>query len=444
MKTRLTDEFVLFGASGDLARNKLIPALFTVFSTGKRAHFIGFGRTILTTESFRDIVRTSVLADRPDADLHTLEKFVASWDYRSGGYDIKGLAGLPKAGKNTFRYYYLSIPSDTSLIRNICDGLKLHGHITRHSVIVLEKPFGTDFTSAEALNRILLDHFAEKQLYRIDHYLARDLVQDLLALRFANPIFEHIWNGKYIESISIEIKEEEGIRSRGQYYDRSGAIRDMIQNHALQLLAFSVMRQPKDLTPESIHREKIRVMERIRLFETAAEPAIRVGQYKGYTDELHVAKDSLTETSASLQVEIDLPKWRGVPIRILTGKKLNEKTTDIIVEFRNVGHSLWAKDGCTIMNNQIRINVQPRNEISLRVNSEFDSKLKCAYPTELRFGFADNAFILNKPYENALRDLFERDRSMYIGSKEILAAWRFIDGVIKKIDENRAGVLERY
>jgi glucose-6-phosphate 1-dehydrogenase len=437
-------EFVLFGASGDLAKEKLYPALFAVFDAGQKANYIGFARTEMTTNQFRDFVRNAVKAKNKELNAEKLEEFVASWNYVFGSYDANGIAAIPKCGKNFFRYYYLAIPTSAELVKNICEALAVDNCISPDSTIVLEKPFGFDFASANELNKILSKHFSEKQIYRIDHYLARDLVQDLLALRFANPIFEQIWNGKYIEEIRIEIKEEEGIKNRGQYYEKAGAIRDMLQNHALQLLSFAVMAQPKDLSSQAIHKEKIKVINNLKLFNYGSVEPIEIGQYEDYRSEQYVAKDSLVETMAQLVVEVDSPKWRRVPIKIMSGKKLDKKTTDIIVEFKKHGHSLWDAEECEILNNRIRINVQPYNDISLRLNSDFDPRQKCAFPTELRFGFQDNSFMLQEPYENALRDLFNHDQSIFIGSKEILASWKFIDGVISKIDAKRKKILKQY
>lgn len=325
MQQKTQHEFVLFGASGDLAKEKLFPALYTVFASGKRANFIGYARTPMSTEEFRKIVKNSVKSRGKKVDEKILSEFVASWIYVAGSYDSKGLEKLPKCGKNFYRYYYLAIPTSAELVQNICEGLAQDDCIAPDSVIVLEKPFGFDYASAQKLNRILGKYFSEKQIYRIDHYLARDLVQDLLALRFANPIFEQIWNGKYIEEIRIEIKEQEGIRGRGQYYEKAGAIRDMLQNHALQLLELTVMNQPKNLTPEAIHKEKLKVIKKMKLYEFGNEMPIKIGQYKGYRDEPFVAKDSLVETKAEIAVEVDLPKWRRVPIRIMFRQKNGQK-----------------------------------------------------------------------------------------------------------------------
>ncbi len=439
-------EFILFGASGDLARQKLYPALFHLFDVTAPMRYIGFARSEMIASVFHDIVRASVLTQDKNADSAKLEAFVLAWTYVSGSYDAKGIGQIAQCEDGTEsveRFFYLSIPSGEELIMSIVRGLKKHGLIDNQSAIVLEKPFGFDYASAKKINRFLARYFTEQQTYRIDHYLAKDLVQDLLALRFANPVFEPVWNGKYIDRIEIEIKETEGIRNRGQYYDSSGAMRDMIQNHALQLLAFTVMRQPDTVSAESIHKEKIAVLKKIRLWDDSVQ-AVAIGQYAGYRNEPYVAPASLTETKASLKVRIDTPAWRTVPITVVSGKKLDKKTTDITIYFKKRPHSMWDASGCSLQENVIRINVAPDNDIRLTLNSDFDLQKKCAFPTELRFGFQNNQYILNEPYENALRDLFTKDQSIFINSKEIALSWKFIDDVLARISSLREAMLEIY
>ncbi|NCQ06283.1 MAG: glucose-6-phosphate dehydrogenase (NADP(+)) [Candidatus Moranbacteria bacterium] len=436
-------EFVLFGASGDLAKEKLYPALFDVFQPTDTIRYIGYARTVIRNDAFKKIVRDSVLKKYPEADAKKLDIFIDRFEYCSGTYDAHGIEQLKRNSSTVDRYYYLALPSSYTLLKDIVDGLSVHG-LNKKSIIVLEKPFGSDKLSAKRLNELLLKHFSEDQIYRIDHYLAKDLVQDMLAMRFANPIFWPIWNNTYIESITISIKESEGIRDRGQYYDQAGAIKDMIQNHAMQLLAFTVMDQPKSLSASAIHKEKIRIFENIQLFNNDTLHTLAIGQYEGYRNEQHIPADSMTETYASMTVEIDVPEWRGVPIRIVSGKKLDEKTTDIIITFKKTNSNLWEKEGCQIERNQIRINVQPHNDIHLRLNSEFNSTQKCALPINLHFGFKDNKHLLKDPYENALRDLFNNDQSIFIGSQEILLAWKFIDTVLETLNISRAKNLEIY
>lgn len=437
--------FVLFGASGDLAKQKLYPALFHLFNRAHSMKYIGFARSAMSTESFRTIIRDAVIASDKSVDQNVLEVFVSSWVYVSGAYDTSGIAQLAEqvGMQSGSRFFYLSVPSGLVLIRDIVRGLHTHGLVNDQACIVLEKPFGSDLFSARKINTILTRYFSERQIFRIDHYLAKDLVQDLLALRFANPIFEPVWNGKYIERIEIAIAETEGIRNRGQYYDQSGAIRDMIQNHALQLLSFTVMKQPENISAENIHKEKRDVLKKIRLWSNDME-SISIGQYKGYRNEPYVSPTSQTETYASLIVRVDTPAWRSVPIALISGKKMDKKTTDITIYFKKRPHTMWDATGCSLQHNVIRVNIAPDNDIRLTLNSDFDLQKKCAFPTELRFGFQNNQYILNDPYENALRDLFMKDQTIFIDSKEIEWSWKFVDTVLARIAPHREKMLKKY
>lgn len=437
-------EFILFGASGDLAKQKLYPALFHLFDENASLQYIGFARSEMSQEQFRKSVEASVMSQNENVDTQKLALFAARWTYVFGSYDESGLARLSAhTPHKKERFFYLSIPSSEELIRAIVQGLSSHNFINSQAAIVLEKPFGFDLPSAERMNTFLKEYFDEKQIFRIDHYLAKDLVQDMLALRFANPIFQPVWNGKYIDKIEIEIKETEGIRNRGQYYEQSGLIRDMIQNHALQLLAFTVMKQPRNLLASSIHKEKIAIFKDIKLWKNE-NASIAIGQYDGYRNEAYVDPLSIMETKASLTVYIDTPAWRNVPITIVSGKKLDKKTTDIMVYFKKQSHSMWDASGCSLHQNVIRVNVAPDNDIRLKLNSEFDLQKKCAFPTELRFGFQENQFILNEPYENALRDFFNKDQSIFINSEEIALSWKFIDDVLARINPIRKDILKIY
>lgn len=440
-------ELVLFGASGDLAKEKLYPALFDLFLRDEGVHVTGCGRTTFSDDEFREIVRKAVAAKRPRAERSDIKTFVSCFRYVSCSYDAAGmkplalaLRGIPK--KSLF--FYLAVPSEYGLIRNIVEGLAGNGLIAKSSSLALEKPFGSDTVSAKRLNALLAKYFDESQIYRLDHYLAKDMVRDLLALRFANPIFDPIWNSRYIREIQVVIHEDEGIRKRGQYYERSGAIRDMLQNHALQLLAFTVMDQPENLKPESIHREKIRIFRKLRLFGNDKLENISIGQYDGYRDEPFVTPDSQVETRATIRLEADTPKWKGVPMTISTGKKMPKRTTDITVVFRKPEHTLWEASGCSLAENRIRINIQPDNDIRLRLNSEFSTEKKCAFPADLRFGFADNLELFKEPYENALHDFFAKDQGTFLNAEEILLSWKLIDPVLAIIDPVRGKILEKY
>ncbi len=435
-------KFIIFGASGDLARKKLYPALFDLYLNNFHYdEYIGFGRKNFTDQEFRETVKTSVNGKKNG----NCENFAQSFKYINGSYNEIGLKNLKNAlaqqNENTF---YLSIPISFELVANILKGLKKHGLIDEKTKIVLEKPFGTDYKTAKDLNNLVLKYLKEEQIYRIDHYLAKDLVRDLWTLRFFNSIFEPLWNNQYIEKIVIQIKELAGIENRGEFYENIGAIRDVIQNHALQLLALTVMREPSKFTSESIQKEKIRILKNLKLFGKTKDQNIEIGQHKGYHQEPHVKKDSLTETSALIKTEINLPAWKGVPIFLVTGKKLNEQSTDIIVSFKFPKNHPWKNHPECLESNELCFNIQPKNHIELKLNFGFDPQKKCTAPIILKFGFQDNQFIFKDAYENALKDLYNGDQSIFLSSEEILLSWKFIDSVIKLINKDREKLLRIY
>lgn len=440
-------ELVLFGASGDLAKEKLYPALFDLFLRDEGVRVTGFGRSPFSHEEFKTLVQDAVAKKRKNAKQEDIEVFSSCFRYYSGAYDRQGMKPLADTLRGTPKqslFFYLAIPSSYELIESIIDGLDGNRLLGKTTSLALEKPFGSDLASAKKLNALLAKHLDETQIYRLDHYLAKDMVRDLFALRFANPVFDPVWNARYIKEISIEIWEDEGIRKRAEYYERSGAIRDMLQNHALELLAFTTMEQPKSQKPEDIHREKIKIFRKLRLFGNEKLENISVGQYDGYRKEPLVAEDSLVETKASIRLEIDTPRWRGVPTTIATGKKMPKKTTDITVIWKKPAHTLWEASGCALAENRITINIQPQNEIRLRLNSEFSTEKKCAYPADLRFAFSDNATIFKEPYDNALHDFFAKDQGTFLNAEEILLSWKFIDGVRAIIEPARKKLLETY
>lgn len=446
--------FVLFGASGDLAKEKLYPALFDLFLAGEKLRCIGFARTLIESDAFHMLVRASVLKQKPDAESTALESFLKYFSYVNGSYDTDGIASLKRhlserasGSEEETKHglsFYLAIPVEYDIIESIVTGLSSNGIINERSAIAIEKPFGLDGASASRLNALLDSYFSEEQIYRIDHYLAKGMVQDLFAFRFANPIFEPIWNNQYIEEIRVVIAEDSGIRKRGQYYERAGVIRDMLQNHALQLLAFTTMDQPENLKAASIHREKIRILRELRLFENSGLDAIEIGQYRGYREEAFVDPHSLVETSGTLRLEIDNAKWRGVPLIITSGKKMKRRSTDITILFKKKTCCLWDDTDCELQQNSLHINIQPDNDIRLRLNSEFNPEQKCAYPVDLRFGFLDNEYLFKDSYENALRDFFHRDQGIFLNAEEISLSWKLIDGALDLIRPVREEILKIY
>lgn len=426
--------FVLFGASGDLARKKIYPAIFQNYKDGFRCKYVGYGRTSISDIDFRKIVSESTKTD----DINFLSQF----SYIQGSYDREGLEKLRDLVDQE-NIFYLSIPNRLEIVEEIVYGLKSNELLNKKSQIVIEKPFGQDYQSAKELINILHTDIEEANIFPIDHYLAKDLVRNLITLRFANPIFENIWNNKNIEKIDINIFEKDGIGSRGQYYDNTGAIKDMIQNHGLQLLALVTMNQPSSFKSEYFHKEKELILNDLRILDNDFNPNIKIGQYEGYLNEEYVSKDSKTETYASIRFEVNSDRWNGVPINITTGKRLEKKHTEIKIYFRSLDDCLW-KDHCnTVTRNILTINIFPENNIRLSINTEFNPDVNLPDKKELVFGF-DHTDSIDLPYSNALKDIYSNEKSYTPSFEEILLSWKLIDRIEDWIDNNRDNILEIY
>ncbi len=429
------NNFVIFGASGDLARVKLFPALWEIDQKDYKCNYFGYGRTSFSNQEFQKIVEASV----PMAD----EEFISRFSYISGNYDISDLQKLHKALPKQKTTYYLSLPTRFEIIENLITGMKKIGLFDRDFQIVVEKPFGTDYSSASKLMTFLKKNVGEENIFLIDHYLAKDLVRNLISLRFANPVFENLWNNNFVQKIEILASETAGIGGRGEFYDKTGVIRDMIQNHALQILSLVTMNQPEEFFSQFVQKEKIQVLKNLRMYENEFGGNIEIGQYKGYLDEENITKDSLTETYAKLTVEMNNDRWHGVPIVIKTGKKLKEKRTQITIFFKGFEECLW-KENCSILTqNKLEINIYPENDIKLFVNSGVVSGDDKPKQIPLRFGFADE-HALPLPYANALVDIHHGDKSYSPSIDEILLSWKFIDQVEDWLDVQRNNLLKAY
>lgn len=429
------NNFVIFGASGDLAKVKLFPALWEINQKDYKCNYFGYGRTNFSNQEFGKIVKDSV----SDFD----KDFISRFSYITGNYDIAGLQKLREAlseGKTT---YYLSLPTRFEIIENLIIGMRESGLFERDFQIVIEKPFGTDYSSASNLMEFLKKNVGEENLFLIDHYLAKDLVRNLISLRFANPVFENIWNNKFVQKIEILASESVGIGDRGEFYDKTGAIRDMIQNHVLQILSLVTMNQPSEFSSQSIQDSKRQVLTNLRIFEDTFEGNIEIGQYLGYLKEDDVDSNSKTETYAKLNVEINNDRWRGVPIVIQTGKKLKEKRTQITIYFKGFDDCLW-KENCSILTqNKLEINIYPENDIRLFVNSGINTGENKPKQIPLRFGFADERE-LPLPYANALIDIYRHDKSYTPSIDEILLSWKFVDRIEKWFEGKRKDLLQEY
>ncbi len=424
--------FIVVGASGDLAKNYIFPALSNLYKTGTEFNYYGFGRTDFSAAQFSQIV-TIATENQQLTDRFT---------YVTGNYDHAGFAALKGKLKNPDSIFYLAIPTSYELVSAILTSLHDLHLVTPDSMVVIEKPFGTDLASAKLLMDRIKNTIGYSRVFLVDHYLTKELVKNIITLRFANPIFQNLWSNKFIKDITIVATETKGIDDRGQYYDKTGAIRDVIQNHCLQLASLITMCQPEAFSPHDFVKEKMSTLKNMRLFLDDFDASVSIGQYRGYRQENGVDPQSTTETKAELIFEVDKPQWRGVPIKIITGKKLSQKRTEIQVTFRQNLDCLWG-DKCVLLPpNRLTINIFPSNEIRLTINSEFNPAQNLPTAVDLRLGYTDENQVIRTAYENVIADIAADIRINTPSYQEIIAQWQLIDPIVHH--PNFAAKLKEY
>lgn len=391
------------GASGDLARRKLVPALARLWQRGELAEpfvVMGSGRSEFTDESFRE---------RFDVD----PAFAAHMHYHQG---TKGLHDAVRAlGAFSRTVAFLSLPPKAygSSARELAeDGFG------EETALIIEKPFGYDYESAQSLDRELAESFDESQVYRIDHYLAKEAVQNILVFRFANSLFYPIWNSRYVESIQINASESIGVENRGAYFDNAGMIRDMVQNHLTQLLCLLTMEAPVTLDAEDIRAQKLSVLKALEVVKVCR------GQYNGYRDEENVAPDSTTETYAELQLAIRNFRWTGMPVYIRTGKALDRKGTEIGVKFKSLPRLLFNEDG-KLPANRIIFKIQPAEGIIIDMSSKVPGGEFRISGTNMTFCYRDSfGEEIPEAYQRLLLDALRGDRTLFVSAEETELSWQ--------------------
>jgi glucose-6-phosphate 1-dehydrogenase len=449
---------VILGASGDLTSRKLAPALYALFRKGrlpKETRIVGMARSELTDQQWRDTLRQSAEKQlASEFESAAWEEFANQLSYRSG--DIEQAEDFSKlrqhleeieGGHSATRLFYLAtIPGlyPQAIEQLGAAGLVEEGHGERR--IVIEKPFGTDLKSARALNTSVHRVFREEQVYRIDHYLGKETVQNMLVLRFANSIFEPIWNRNYIENVQITVAEEVEVGSRGAFYDSSGVIRDMFQNHLLQLLMITAMEAPVRFDADLVRDEKVKVLRAIRKMSGAdfAKDTVR-GQYQGYFGSKGVDPHSETATFAAVKLHIDNWRWKDVPFYLRSGKAMSCRTTQIVIQFREPPHLLFGKSAGPMEANRLLIQVQPAEGIQLL----FQSKTPDA-GMRLRNSALDFRFYHGDPkkmpdaYQRLLMDALAGDASLFARSDEVEFAWSVMDPILAAWQSPAAPPLETY
>ncbi len=462
---------VIFGATGDLAHRKLLPALYNLAHEGQlpeRFEMIGVGRRDQEHEDFRDAAKDSILRySRREPDPKVLESLLDDMRYIQGNFDDDGVyAELgrtlvefdERAGRELERVFYLSTaPEFFPLIAGKLGAANLNEADEAQVRLVIEKPFGYDLASARTLNAQLLEVFEEPQIFRIDHYLGKETVQNLMALRFANALFEPVWNRNYIDHVQITAAEDIGIGGRAGYYEHAGALRDLVQNHMLQLLALLAMEPPTAFDADRLRDEKLKVLEAIvpPSPDHVAEMAVRA-QYgpgvvggtrvPGYREEPGVAADSRTETYAALRLHVSNWRWAGVPFYLRTGKRLSRKLTEIAVILRPVPHiALQSSGSVGIQANQIVFTLQPDEGVSVSIGAKIPGSRMRIRPVNMEFRYG-TSFLSESPeaYERLILDAMRGDATLFTRNDEIEALWGIIDPILKGWEADTSSEIPQY
>ncbi len=455
MKETPNHVIVIFGASGDLTKRKLIPALYTLFKQKllpEKFAVLGASRTKLSDDEFRNRVNEFL----PDEE--EVKSFMKMLYYQPGSTEkaddlIPLKERLDKLTEDlgidkNYIFYLSTPPSLYELIpRLLCENeLSKSDKFFRR--LIVEKPFGSDLKSAKELNIKLLNYFNEEQIYRIDHYLGKETVQNMLVTRFSNGIFEPLWNRNYIQRVEITSAESLGVEGRGGYYDHSGALRDMLQNHLLQLVGFVAMEPPVIIEADAIRNEIIKVFQSLHPIKENdvprnvirgqyTESKIRGEKVNGYRNEKEVDPHSRTETFIALKIYIDNWRWAGVPFYIRTGKKLPTRVTEIVIHFKHVPHHLFGHPGEHQINNQLIIRIQPDEGILLKFGMKTPGAGFEVQTVNMDFHYSDlTNTVVPAAYERLLLDCMQGDATLYARGDAVEQAWEFVQPIMNAWDAN--------
>ncbi|WP_424929030.1 glucose-6-phosphate dehydrogenase [Amaricoccus tamworthensis] len=442
-------DLVIFGGTGDLARRKIFPSLYRRMAVGQMptdARIVGAARSEMDVKAFRKTVSEALdeFVDPKVLKPEVVKNFLNCIEYVQ--IDAKGTNGWPELKKllnersDSIRAFYLSVAP--SLFEDIATRLSKSGIATPDSRIVVEKPLGHDLESAVALNRSLSQSFCEQQIYRIDHYLGKETVQNLMAIRFANALFEPLWNARHVEHIQITVAETVGVEGRGAYYDKSGAMRDMVQNHMMQLLCLTAMEPPARFEPDAVRDEKLKVIR--ALDPLSASDTVR-GQYRATGDEGsyldHVGDpSSRTESFVALRCHISNWRWAGTPFYLRTGKKLGARLSEIVVTFKHPPHTIFPQVDAQ-KGNALIIRLQPDEGITMRVTIKDPGPggmRLIEVPLDMTFADAlgEEAGVMPEAYERLIMDVIRGDQTLFMRGDEVEAAWAWTDPIIKLWSES--------
>ncbi len=435
-------DLVIFGGTGDLARRKILPGLFHRFCAGQMPDtscIIGAARADMDDVAYRTLIGEALDEFAPES--RAMPDDVAGFLDRLSyvRVDATGDAGwshlAKKVRKDVVQAFYFSV--GPSLFGPLAERLHAHAIATSQSRIVIEKPFGRDLQSARALNATLAEHFTEEQIYRIDHYLGKETVQNLMAVRFGNVLFEPLWNAQYIDHVQITVAETVGVAGRGAYYDKSGAMRDMVQNHLMQLLCLIAMEPPSFFEPNAVRDEKLKV---IRALDPVAADQVVRGQYKATRNTpsyLEAAEnpDSLTESYIALKVHISNWRWKGTPFYLRTGKRLKSRVSEIVVHFKETPHSIFGDEARSAANALV-IRLQPDEgiELSVTIKEPGPGGMRLVnVPLDMTFAEALGPDGENVPdaYERLIMDVIRGNQTLFMRGDEVEAAWAWTDPIIE-------------
>ena len=446
-------DYVVFGGTGDLAERKLLPALYHRQLAGQLTEptrIIGASRTPMTQEEYCHFAKNALKEHLKPGEWADDEvaKFCARIHYVS--VDAKSPEGWDKLktlldeGKDLVRAFYLAV--SPSLFGDIADKIRDFQLITQSTRIVVEKPIGRDLASADILNDTIGKVFKEEQIFRIDHYLGKETVQNLMALRFANALYEPLWNSAHIDHVQITVAESVGLEGRVSYYDKAGALRDMVQNHILQLLCLVAMEAPNSMDAESVRDEKLKVLRSLKPITPANVEKLTVrGQYKagasaggpvkGYAEELEGPSD--TETFVGIKAEIANWRWAGVPFYLRTGKRLASRVSEIVVSFKPIPHSIFDDAAGRIEANQLVIRLQPDEGVKqwLMIKDPGPGGMRLRH-VSLDMSFAQAFDVRNADaYERLLMDVIRSNQTLFMRRDEVEAAWRWVDPILTSWEE---------
>jgi glucose-6-phosphate 1-dehydrogenase len=444
------------GVTGDLAKRKIIPALFSLYIKGKlskKFHLVGFSRRNWSDEEFKEYIRPIITNPKKKISKKNIDGFLEKSKFAGGTFeDPKSYRNLSKiikkidkeTGVSSNKLFHLATPPDfyETISKNLYkSGLsKIKKESKSWVRILVEKPFGHDLESAKVLELMLSKLFREDQIFRIDHYLAKETLQNIIAFRFSNVLFEPIWNNAYVEKIEVKMFEKEGVTERGDFYDKTGALRDVGQNHILQMLSLATMEDPLILESKAIRKERAKILESLEIIshKEIKEKTIR-GQYKGYKNEKEVSSSSQTETYFKISTKINNPRWKNVPIVLEAGKAMSENKAEIKFYFKEKPTCVCELGDDQDLQNILTFHIQPRAGISMQFWANKPGFGFEVEEKELAFDYPKRWIKThsNDAYERVLYDCLKGDQTLFASTEEILSSWKFITPILENWNKTK-------